>query len=56
MIVTVDFAELEQAFPGGDAGRGIHTSFPTGGRDGCRHSGFQILWSCRGDVIFHNQA
>lgn len=29
---------------------------PTGSRDGYRHSGFQILWSCKGDVIFHNQA
>lgn len=30
MIVTVD--SVDRAFPGGDAGRGIHTSFPSGGR------------------------
>lgn len=28
---------------------------PTGGRNSCRHSGFQVLCSCRGYVIFHNQ-
>lgn len=41
MIVTVDSAELDQALPGEDAGRAIHTSSPpplTSGRDGCRHS------------------
>lgn len=25
------------------------------GRNSCRHSGFQVLCSCRGYVIFHNQ-
>lgn len=28
---------------------------PNGGGNSCRHSGFQLLCSCRGHVTFHNQ-
>lgn len=53
MIVTVDSVDLDQPPPGGDAGRPIHASFSDQWR---RHSGFQMLWSWRVDVISHNQA